>query len=83
MKREQGETVNQTSHHIFLQLKHKSLHADTSVGQLTKEVYKISMLLLEEKLETAFDLNYNKMEKLEKTIELLIKCFAMLFNMIA
>ena len=106
---------------MFLNLKHKSLHVYTAVRELTKEVYKISMLLpAEEKfnmvqqirraalsvklnlaegstrrsgiernrymeisrgsvveidaaLETAVDLEYYKIEQIQKTGELLNK----------
>lgn len=115
---------------MFLDLKHKSLNVYTAARELTKEVYKISMLLpAEEKfnmvqqirraalsvklnlaegstrrseveqkryleiargsvveidaaLETAIDLEYYKIEQLQKIGELLNKCFAMLSNMI-
>ena len=115
---------------MFIQLKHKSLNVYSSVRELAKEIYRISMLLpVEEKfnmvqqirraalsvklnlaegcsrrsaaerkryleisrgsvieidaaLETAFDLNYFKTDELEKTGQLLNKCFAMLSKMI-
>jgi four helix bundle protein len=115
---------------MFLDLKHKSLHVYTAVRELTKEVYKISMLLppegkfnmlqqirraalsvklnlaegstrhsaierkrymeisrgsvveIDAALETAIDLQYFQIEQLQKTGELLNKCFAMLSNMI-
>ncbi|GAA4740411.1 four helix bundle protein [Flavisolibacter ginsenosidimutans] len=115
---------------MFLQLKHKSLHVYEAVRELTREVYKASMLLPPEEkfnmvqqirraalsvklnlaegstrrsevernrfieiargsvveidaaFETAVDLDYFKLEQLQKTSELLNKCFAMLSNMI-
>jgi four helix bundle protein len=116
---------------MFIQLKHKSLDVYSAVRDLTKEIYKISMLLPSEEkfnmvqqvrraalsvklnlcegcsrrsaterkryieisrgsvieidaaLETAVDLNYLKISELEKTSELLNKCFAMLSKMMA
>ena len=46
------------------------------------EVSRGSVVELDAALETAVDLNYFKADQLEKTGELLNKCFAMLSNMI-